>query len=168
MNLTHDQSRENQYVTFSLDSEHYAIAATQVREIICLPPVTRVPELPDFLKGVINLRGTIMPVLDLKMKFGMAATPYHPKTCVIIISLDERLLGMIVDAVNDVIDLAGEAISATPAFGRDINPEYIAGLGKRGEQLVIILDTNKIMQRDEVVLLHENHAANCENQPADI
>ncbi len=164
MNQAYDQKQDNQFVIFTLGCENYAVSAMQVREIICLPPVTRVPELPEFLKGVINLRGTILPVLDLKMKFGMPATPYLPKTCVIIISLEERLLGMIVDEVNDVIDLAGEQIAATPSFGEEINAEYISGLGKRGEELVIILDLHKIMHHNDIVLLHETDLAQSNNR----
>lgn len=149
------QKQENQHLIFTLEAEHYAVPARLVREIICLPPVTRVPDLPDFFKGVINLRGTILPVLDLKLKFGMPGREFVAKTCVIIVELEERLIGMIVDAVNDVVDLPVETIAASPDFGREINTDYIDGLGKLAERLVIILNVSKMLNRDEVARLHQ-------------
>lgn len=156
--------RKDQYVIFSLAAEQYGVAATVVREIICLPPITRVPHLPNFFMGVINLRGTILPVLDLKLKFGMPTDAYHAKTCVIIIELKDKLIGMIVDAVIDVVDFLPEEIDTAHAFGSEINAEYIAGLAKLADKLVILLDAAQILKHNDIVLLHNQASALAANE----
>lgn len=159
-----NETHKDQFVIFSLADEHYGVAATMVREIICLPPITRIPHLPGFFMGVINLRGTILPVLDLKLKFGMATAAYHAKTCVVIIELNEKLIGMIVDAVIDVVDLLPKDIDTSHAFGNEIHAEYIAGLAKLGDKLVILLDAKRILNHNDIVLLHNQASALAANE----
>jgi purine-binding chemotaxis protein CheW len=134
-----------QYVTFELSNETYAIEALKVREIIELAYVTRVPTLPEFFKGVINLRGTIIPVIDTKMKFGMGSDDYRRHTCVIITEFQNCLTGLIVDAVSDVLHISKGSISAASSFGTTIRADFLRGLGNIGGKLLIILDIDRVL-----------------------
>lgn len=142
-----------QYVTFLLNNERYAVEALHVQEIVELSGITRVPHLPDFLKGVINLRGTIIPVVDLKTKFGMASGEYQKHTCVIVTEFSGGVMGVIVDAVSDVLHLPETSVEAAPSFGPKIRTDFIAGLGKVADQLAIILNMEKVLSAEEAALL---------------
>lgn len=138
-----------QYVTFSLNNEHYAFEAQRVQEIVELMNITRVPHLPEFLKGVINLRGTIIPVIDLKTRFGMESTGYQKHTCVVVTAFSGGVMGVIVDSVSDVLHLADASVDATPAFGGNIKTDYITGIGKVDDSLVLILDADRVLSDEE-------------------
>ena len=144
-----------QFVTFYLNDEIYAIEALSVQEIIELTNITKVPHLPEFLKGVINLRGTIVPVVDLKLKFGMNSEGYKKHTCVIVTEFSGGVMGLIVDAVSDVLSMSEETISAPPSFGARIKTEFIKGMGRFGNDLVIILDVDRVLTDEEVSILSE-------------
>jgi purine-binding chemotaxis protein CheW len=134
-----------QYVTFELSNETYAIEALMVKEIIELAYVTRVPNLPEFFKGVINLRGTIIPVIDTKMKFDMDPDDYKRHTCVIITEFNNTLTGLIVDAVSDVLYIPRGAISVAPSFGTTIRTDFVRGVGNIEGKLLIILDIVRVL-----------------------
>lgn len=139
-----------EYVTFSLNAELYAFDALQVQEIIELATVTKVPHLPGHLKGVINLRGTIIPVIDLKQKFGMEGYgQYRKHTCIIVTEFSAGVMGLIVDTVSDIMNIAESSISAAPDFGTRINTEFIAGMARTGDNLVLLLNVDKVLTDEE-------------------
>lgn len=140
---------QSQYVTFSLNDEIYGIDALSVQEIIELTNITRVPHLPEFMKGVINLRGTIIPVVDLKTKFNMKTGPYKKHTCIIVTEFKDSLMGLIVDDVFDVISIARSSIQPPPEFGTNIRTDFIRGLLRSGDKLIIILDIDKVLSEEE-------------------
>lgn len=142
-----------EYVTFYLNEELYAFEALRVQEIIELTNVTKIPHLPGYLKGVINLRGTIIPVVDLKHKFDMGSGEYRKHTCIIVTEFSGGVMGLIVDAVSDILNLARESISETPSFGTKINTDFIAGLGRVGDNLVLVLDVDKVLSQEEATVL---------------
>lgn len=147
------QDEENQFVTFVLGSEEYAIEALKVQEITGLPPITKVPYLPPFIKGVINLRGTVIPVVDLRVKFGFEEIDYTKHTCIIVTRIGKNVMGMIVDAVSEVTRLPKECIDPTPSFGERINTEFMKGVGKIDKRLLIILDVDKVLTAEEITKL---------------
>jgi purine-binding chemotaxis protein CheW len=144
-----DVDAGQEYVTFYLNEEVYAFEALRVQEIIEYSAVTKVPHLPDYLKGVINLRGTIIPVVDLKGKFGMASEGYKKHTCIIVTELSNGVMGLIVDAVSDILYLTKSNISDTPSFGAKVNTEFIKGMGKVSDNLVLVLAVDKILSGTE-------------------
>lgn len=149
---TGDAGRE--YVTFSLNAELYAFDALQVQEIIELTTVTKVPHLPGHLKGVINLRGTIIPVIDLKQKFGMEGFgEYRKHTCIIVTEFSAGVMGLIVDTVSDIMNIAESNISPAPDFGTRINTEFIAGMARTGESLVLLLNVDKVLTDEESTMV---------------
>lgn len=144
-----------EYVTFHLNEEIYAFEALRVQEIIELANITKVPHLPGHMKGVINLRGTIIPVVDLKQKFCMGVGDYKKHTCIIVTEFSGGVMGLIVDAVSDIINLSRENISHAPSFGEKIHTEFIRGMGRIGENLVIVLDVDQVLTQEEAVLLEQ-------------
>ena len=146
---------KQQYITFYLNNEEYAVDALNVQGIIELSNITKVPHLPEFIKGVLNLRGTIIPVLDLKLKFGMNFEEYKKHTCVIITEFKGGVMGIIADAVSDVLHMPDESVSSTPSFGTNIRTDFIKGMGKVDDRLVIILDIEKVLTHDETSLVSD-------------
>lgn len=154
-------------VTFSLNAECYAFDALQVQEIIELTTVTKVPHLPHHLKGVINLRGTIIPVIDLKQKFGMeGAGDYRKHTCIIVTEFSGGVMGLIVDTVSDIMNIAAADISPAPDFGAKINTEFIAGMARTGENLVLLLNVDKVLTDQETAEVAQLVERLPEGQPA--
>src|SRR5512143_4065034 len=133
-----------QYLTFRLAEEVYALDIGKVREVLDFTTATKVPRTPDFMRGVINLRGSVVPVVDLRLKFGMSATEKTVNTCVIITEVtvdnDTTVLGALADSVQEVIDLAPADISPAPKIGTRLRTEFIRGMGKRDDKFIIILD----------------------------
>jgi len=160
--LIKENIEQSQYVTFSLNDENYGIDALSVQEIIELTNITRVPHLPSFMKGVINLRGTIIPVIDLKTKFNMKTGSYKKHTCIIVTEFKNTLMGLIVDDVFDVINIPSSSIMPAPEFGTRIRTDFIKGLirvkgeDNGGEKLIILLDINKVISEEEAVIIQEN------------
>lgn len=144
-----------EYVSFYLRDELYAINALSVQEIIELANITKVPHLPHFMKGVINLRGTIIPVVDLKDKFEMGTGEYQKHTCIIVTEFAGGVMGLIVDSVSDVLQIPEEALSATPSFGAKINTEFIRGMGKVGNNLVMVLEVDRVLSDSETSLVKD-------------
>lgn len=145
-----------QYVTFMIGSETYGIEVLQVREIIGMTDITYVPNSMDFMKGVINLRGTVVPVVDMRKKFRMDERKYDIFTVILIVEIKGTFIGMIVDSVSDVIGLSSESIQDTPHFSANIETDYIKCIGKSDEDLVIILDADRILTTEELNRIDHN------------
>jgi purine-binding chemotaxis protein CheW len=147
----------NKYLTFQLNKEIYGLEILKVREIIGMMEVTAVPKTPDFIKGVINLRGTVIPIVDLRLKFDMEETEYDEQTCIIVVSVkiedEDVLIGIIVDTVSEVMDIPTESIEPKPEFGGEVDTEYILGMGKMDEKVIILLDIDKVLNIKELAAL---------------
>lgn len=147
-----------QYLTFSLGQEMFAVGILQVREIIEYGAVTTVPMMPAFIRGVINLRGSVVPVIDLAARFGRGASEVHRRSCIVILEVGEdeeqrQELGVMVDAVSEVVEIPPAQIEPPPSFGARIRTEFIAGMGKVQDRFVILLDVAKVLAVDEMALL---------------
>ncbi len=144
---------DGKYLTFAISKERYGIEILKVQEIIKVTQITAVPRCPDFLKGVINLRGKIIPVMDLRSKFNIAPIPYDEKTCIIVINVDkgdQRIsLGIIVDTVLEVIGFTTAELEFAPQYGSHLNSNFIVGMGKRDNQLNILIDIEKVISTQE-------------------
>lgn len=150
-------TQTTQYLTFRLEDEVFALDISKVREVLDFTTVTKVPRTPDFMRGVINLRGSVVPVVDMRLKFGMSITQKTVNTCVIIaeISLDNEkiVLGALADSVQEVIELEPNQIEPPPRIGVRLKTEFIMGMGKRGDQFIIILDVDKVFSTDELSMV---------------
>jgi len=142
-----------QYITFFLDQEEYALELLKIKEIIAFRHLTRVPRMGGFIKGILNLRGVILPVFDPREKFGLPSRAYDSHTVIFIMELAGRLVGLIVDMASDVIDLAPEAIQPTPAFSTPIQSDYIQGIGSIEDHLVILLNADRLLDEQEIAAL---------------
>jgi purine-binding chemotaxis protein CheW len=138
------------YLTFKLAGEEYGLEILKVREIIGLMDITAVPRTPEFVMGVINLRGKVIPVVDLRRKFGMAAAEHTAETCIIVVHVGEIEMGIVVDKVSEVLNIAAEAIEGTPSFGANVNTEFILGMGKVSVRVSILLDIDKVLAGGEM------------------
>ena len=151
--------REGKYLTFIMANEEYGIGILKIREIIGMMPITTVPQTPDFVKGVINLRGKVIPVMDLRLRFEMEAIDYTERTCIIVveIELNGRIvhIGIVVDAVTEVLNIKNEEIEDTPTFGTKLDTDYIFGMAKREGGVKILLDIDRVLSQDEVALLEK-------------
>ena len=134
-----------EFLAFRLGDEDYAIDILKVQEIRVFEAVTKLPGAPDYIKGVINLRGLIAPVLDLRVKFGFQQAEYGPFTVLIVLHVRDRLVAVVVDAVADVVGLTDEEIKSAPELATGVNIEYIMGLGARGERMLILLDIERLI-----------------------
>jgi len=147
-------SRERKYLTFSLGGEEYGIVILKVKEIIGLMPITPVPKTPEHIKGVINLRGKVIPVVSLRLKFGMEETADTERTCIIVIEIttggDKIFMGIVVDSVSEVLNIKGTEIEDTPNFGFKLDTAYILGMAKTGQSVKILLDIDKVMGSDKI------------------
>jgi purine-binding chemotaxis protein CheW len=146
---------ETQLVTFNLGKEEFAVPILQIQEINRLAEITRVPKSPDFVEGVINLRGKVIPIIDLRKRFGLVETELGKSTRIVVVNIDGRTVGLIVDAVSEVLRLSRSAIEPPPAIVAGIDAEYIKGLGKMEGRLLILLDLSKILTGEEKRALGE-------------
>lgn len=147
------RARSLEFLTFVLGEEEYAVDILKVREIRGYDTVTRIPEAPAFIKGVINLRGTIVPVLDLRIKFGLPEPSYDEFTVMIVLNLSERIVGIVVDGVSDVIALEASQIHATPEFGGALDVSHITGLASVDERMLICIDIESLMSAEDMQLI---------------
>jgi purine-binding chemotaxis protein CheW len=154
--------REGKYLTFTLAGEEYGIGILKVKEIIGMITITPIPKTPPYIKGVINLRGKVIPVIELRLKFGIPPMEYTERTCIIVIEISKEnghvLIGILVDSVSEVLNIKGADIEDTPNFGTRLNTDFILGMAKTGGSIKILLDIDKVMNADEVATL-ENSAA---------
>lgn len=148
-----------QYLTFKLAEEVFAVDISKVREVLDFTTVTKVPRTPDFMRGVINLRGSVVPVVDMRLKFGMSQTEKTVNTCIIIveISLDNEttILGALADSVQEVMDLEPDQIEPAPRIGARLRTEFIKGMGKKEDHFIMILDIDKIFSSEELALVQD-------------
>jgi len=143
------------YLTFALGEEEYGLEIMKVREIIGLMDITRVPRMPEFVRGVINLRGKVIPVLDLRMKFNMDKAEDTDQTCIIVVDIESTLMGVVVDEVSEVMNISEEDIEETPEFGARVNTEFILGIGKAPGRVVILLNIVKALSAEEIIAISE-------------
>jgi len=152
-------NREGKYLTFTLDNEEYGIGILKIKEIIGMMPITTVPQTPSFIKGVINLRGKVIPVVDLRLKFGMRALDYTERTCIVVVEMMGRsetiLIGIVVDSVSEVLNIADKDIEDTPTFGTSMDTKYILGMAKMDGGVKILLDINKVLNDEDIDLLQD-------------
>ena len=142
-----------EYLTFTLGEEEYGVDILKVQEIRGYDTITRMPDAPDFIKGVINLRGTIVPVVDMRIKFKLGRVVYDEFTVMIILNLGRRVVGMVVDGVSDVMQLNPDQIRPAPEFGGGVNTKYITGLGALEQRMLILVDIEKLMSATDMALM---------------
>ncbi len=149
--------KEGKYLTFVLNEEEYGIGILKIKEIIGMMPITTVPQTPEFVKGVINLRGKVIPIVDLRARFGMDTIDYTERTCIIVVEIEGpagmMMIGIVVDAVSEVLNIKGEEIEDTPTFGTKLNTDYILGMAKVEGGVKILLDIDQVLSAEEVALL---------------
>ncbi len=148
----------NQFLAFKLEDEVFAFDISKVREVLEFDEVTKVPQTPGMMKGVINLRGSVVPVIDMRIKFGMGETEKTVNTVIIIIEVEldneSTMIGALVDSVKEVMDLDQEHIEPPPSIGTRLNTEFIRGMGKQGGQFIIILDIERVFSSEELEMVH--------------
>jgi len=154
---TIEMQNMTQYLTYKLGDEVFAFDISKVREVLDFTAITKVPKTPDFMRGVINLRGSVVPVIDLKLKFGMNRTEKTVNTCIIIteVTVDGKttVLGALADSVQEVMDLESDHIEPAPRIGTHLNTEFIKGMGKQNDRFVIILDIDRVFSTGEITLV---------------
>ena len=142
------------YLTFFLDKETYGLEILKVQEIIGMQEITSIPRTPPFIKGVINLRGKVIPVVDLRLKFGMAEAEVSRKTCIIVVQVQQVeakvIMGIVVDEVSEVLEIGEAEIEPAPGFGTQVNTQFILGMAKAKDAVKILLDLDKILSRDDL------------------
>ena len=148
-----DVQNNNRFLTFFIEDEQYGLDISRIKEIITLMPITHIPKTPDFVKGVINLRGSIIPVIDVRLKFGIAAVEPTVDTAIIIYEIDNVSIGFIVDYVEDVVTINTDVISDAPDFGASIDTTFIAGVAEIKEGVIMILDLKNIFDHNELTLV---------------
>ena len=169
--LTGARAQAGKYLTFQLASEVYGLEVLKVHEIIGLMAITKVPKMPTFIRGIINLRGKLIPVIDMREKFGLPKYDDSVKTCIIVVQITEKdlhvTIGILVDAVAEVLDIPKSNIEATPSFGSDVNTQFILGIGKIADKVVMLLDIDKILTEAgavevlaEISNIHEQEVKN--------
>jgi purine-binding chemotaxis protein CheW len=146
-----------QYLTFKLSDEIFALDVSNVREILEFTDITKVPKTPNFMRGVINLRGSVVPVVDMRIKFGMSATEKTINTCIVVVEVDfegeDTILGALVDSVQEVFELEPGEIEPPPKIGTGLNREFIKGMGKKEDKFIIILDIDKLLSLQELTVV---------------
>lgn len=147
-----EDTLKGRFLTFALGNEAYGIAIRYVTEIIGIQPITEVPELPDYIRGIINLRGKIIPVMDVRLRFKKNFKEYNDRTCVIVIDITNISIGLIVDSVSEVISIADEEIVAPPEMSKEGN-KYINGIGKVGNDVKLLLDCEKLLSENDITKL---------------
>jgi Chemotaxis signal transduction protein len=148
-----ERSTNQQYLSFSLDGERYAVRIEKVHEVLEYTRITSLPRMADFMKGIINLRGTGIPVIDLRLRFGMLETPIGKDTAIIVMEIEGEdgniVVGTLADAVHEVIELADSAIEPPPSFGSNLVIDYISGIGKNDGRFIVVLDIDRILEAEE-------------------
>ena len=149
------QGRLNEFLTFTLGAEEYGIDILKVQEIRSYEAVTHIANTPDFIKGVINLRGVIVPIIDMRIKFNMVKVEYNEFTVVIVLNVASRVVGMVVDSMSDVITLSAEQVHPSPDFSSSFDTKYILGLGTVNERMLILVDIERLMSSADMALVEQ-------------
>ena len=151
-----DTANDNKFLSFCLGHEEYGVEILRVREIIGIIDITPLPQTPEYVKGVINLRGKIIPVIELRSKFSLPSVDYNDETCIVVVEVsglggaDQFQMGVIVDTVSEVINIGQEHIESAPRFGCSLNTDYILGMGKTKDKVIILLDIDKVLTQEEL------------------
>lgn len=145
-----EDTQKGKYLTFSLGSETYGIEIKHVTEIIGIQPVTEVPELPEYIGGIINLRGKIIPVMDVRLRFKKAFREYNDRTCIIVIDIGDISIGLIVDSVSEVLAIPEEDIVPPPEINKGLGNRYIKAIGKVGNDVKLLLNCDKLLEENEI------------------
>jgi len=157
--MTHEGVQEKQFLTFLLGGEEYAVPILRVREIIEYDTVTVVPSTPPWIRGVINLRGSVVPVVDMAVKFGLPPTQPTKLTCTVVVETEyegqQTITGVMADAVSQVVELKPEDVEPVPTFGTNIRVEYLLGMGKAGRKFVLLLDIDRVLASSEILAVHD-------------
>lgn len=140
-----EDTLKDKYLTFSLADEDYGIEIRYVIEIIGIQKITKVPNLPIFIKGVINLRGKVIPVMDVRARFGLPARDYDERTCIMVVNIDGEAMGLVVDHVNEVADIPEAQVEPPPASGSSLAGQYVSGIGKIDDEVKILLDVKRLI-----------------------
>ncbi|EKQ56746.1 MULTISPECIES: chemotaxis protein CheW [unclassified Clostridium] len=147
------------YLTFQIAEEEYGIPIQNIKEIIGMMDITSIPRTPEYIKGVINLRGKIIPIMDLRLKFNLAERVYNHRTCIIVVEINladtKKLMGIVVDTVSEVVNIQKAEIEQSPQYGTDIEQEFLTGLGKVKGKVILLLKIEKVLNMEEMVLLKE-------------
>ncbi|MGB8712108.1 MAG: chemotaxis protein CheW [Onishia taeanensis] len=147
------EAHSREFLVFSLGDEEYAIDILKVQEIRGYENVTRIANAPDFIKGVTNLRGVIVPIVDLRIKFHLENVEYGGQTVVIVVNVGERIVGIVVDGVSDVMTLTPEQIKPAPEFGVTLSSDYLSGLGSLEDRMLVLVDIDKLLTSEEMALV---------------
>ncbi len=153
-----EDTLSNRYLTFRLAEEYYGIEIRYVTEIVGVHKITIVPDMPEFVKGVINLRGQVIPVIDVRLRFQMPEREYDERTCVIVVNMDELFVGLIVDTVCEVREIPEENVSAPPRLSHSEKSRYVMGMGRVGDEVRVLLDVGKLLQKEELESVKELEA----------
>ncbi len=157
--VEHIATKQGKYLTFSLAEEEYGIGIIQIKEIIGMMPITSVPRTPEFVKGVINLRGKVIPVIDLRLRFEMQSSEYTERTCIIVVEIETKadtvVIGIVVDSVSEVLNINEQDIEEAPSFGTRLDTNYILGMAKTEGGVKILLDIDCVLTSDEIKLIEK-------------
>ncbi|WP_245392697.1 chemotaxis protein CheW [Salinicola halimionae] len=153
MNAVVNDAASREYLVFSLGDEEYAVDILKVQEIRGYENVTRIANVPDFIKGVTNLRGVIVPIIDLRLKFHLDKVEYDGQTVVIVVNVDDRIVGIVVDGVSDVMSLAPDQIKPAPEFGVTLSSDYLSGIGSLEDRMLVLVDIEKLLTHEEMQLV---------------
>ncbi|MDF2567327.1 MAG: CheW protein [Oscillospiraceae bacterium] len=148
--LNEEDTMQGRFLSLALDDEIFALEIKYVTEIVGIQPITSVPEIPDYVKGIINLRGKIIPVIDMRLKFKKSQKEYNDRTCIIVVDIDEISVGFIVDSVEEVISISDESIVPPPDYKVGIQNRYIKGVGMVEDKVILLLDCMKLLSNEEV------------------
>lgn len=148
--VSQETSREGKYLTFVLCGEEYGVEILKVREIMGVMPITPVPQSPNYIKGIINLRGKVIPVIDLRLKFGFQEVEHTKETCIIVVEINSVLTGIIVDTVSEVLDVSGDDLEPPPRLGNNVDTEIFLGMAKIKGKVKILLDIDKVLGAEEI------------------
>lgn len=157
--LEMEDTQEGKFLTFTLGNEEYGIEIRNVTEIIGIQSITDLPDTPSFVKGVINLRGKVIPLIDVRLRFNFDEKEYDDRTCIIVVNIENMSVGLIVDTVSEVMEIPEGDIEPPPKVNNKAGSRYIKGLGKVGEEVKILLDTHKLLFGDEIEQITESIAA---------
>jgi purine-binding chemotaxis protein CheW len=144
-----EDTQKGKFLTFTLGNEGYGLEVKYVTEIIGVQEITEVPELPEYIRGIINLRGKIIPVMDVRLRFKKVFKEYNDRTCIVVVDIEDLSVGLIVDAVSEVISIHDEDVVLPPDLNKGFGNKYIKGIGKVGNEVILILDCNKLLNEDE-------------------
>lgn len=148
-----NEAASSEYLVFSLGDEEYAVDILKVQEIRGYENVTRIANVPEFIKGVTNLRGVIVPIIDLRLKFHLDKVEYGGQTVVIVVNVDDRIVGIVVDGVSDVMSLSPDQIKPAPEFGVTLSSDYLSGIGSLDDRMLVLVDIEKLLTHEEMQLV---------------